>query len=71
MITFIKKIFRFCLLAIEVATDWFLIVIGLVISAKALFAVDLPTVKYILTAIGITLSGCGIWYRYKRLRSRK
>ena len=67
----LNKIFRFCLALLEMLTDWFLIAIGLLICIKALIAVDLPVAKYVLAAIGIGLSGGGIWFRHKRLGQRK
>lgn len=52
----------------NIITDWFLILAGGLLIVKAVVAVDVPVARYTIIAIGILLSGFGLWYRARRKR---
>lgn len=64
MLNRVNKIFNWI-------TDWLLIVIGVALIAKAIFAVDVPLAKYVIMGIGVLLAGFGMWYRHRRKRRHR
>lgn len=53
-------------LLLSTLTDWFLIIVGLLLVFKALVAVDVPVARYTIMVFGVLLSGFGLWYRHRR-----
>ena len=56
---------------LAVATDWLLIVMGLLLVLIALWRIDVPVAKYVVISGGVLLSGMGLWYRYRRLKRKR
>lgn len=49
-------------------TDWMLIGIGAALIVKAMFAVDVPSARYVIMGLGALIAGLGLWYRHRRKR---
>ncbi len=52
---------------LAVATDWLLIVMGVLLVLIALKSIDVQIARYVVVGGGVLLSGIGFWYRYRRL----
>jgi len=56
---------------LAIATDWLLIVMGLLLIVIALWRIDVPVARYVVISGGVVLTGMGGWYRYRRLKRRR
>jgi hypothetical protein len=54
-----------------VATDWLLIVMGVLLVLIALWRIDVSAAKYVVISGGAILACMGGWYRWRRLRREK
>lgn len=54
----------------HVVTDWLLIVLGVLMIAVALRAVDVPVARYVVVGCGVALCSVGFWFRRKRTRKQ-
>ena len=54
-----------------VATDWLLIVMGVLLILIALKSIDVQVARYVVIGGGVLLSCIGFWYRYRRLKRAK
>ena len=54
-----------------VATDWLLIVMGVLLILIALKSIDVLVARYVVIGGGVVLSCIGFWYRYRRLKKVK
>jgi len=53
---------------LAVATDWLLIVMGVLLVLIALKSIDVQIARYVVICGGVLLSVIGFWYRYRRLK---
>jgi len=65
---FFRELGRWISHVVAVATDWLLIAMGALLVMIALFKIDVPLARYVVVAGGLTLSGFGFWFRWRRLR---
>jgi len=56
---------------LAIATDWLLIVMGLLLVLIALWHIDVMAARYVVVSSGMLLSGMGLWYRYRRLKRKR
>ena len=56
---------------LAIATDWLLIVMGILLVLVALRSIDVMIARYVIISGGVVLSGIGFWYRYRRLKKKK
>jgi len=56
---------------LAIATDWLLIVMGLLLIVIALWRIDVPVARYVVISGGVVLTGMGCWYRYRRLKRQR
>ena len=56
---------------LAIATDWLLIVMGLLLILIAFKSIDVMVARYVVISGGIVLTGIGLWYRYRRLKKKK
>jgi len=56
---------------LAIATDWVLIVMGVLLIVIALWRIDVPVARYVVISGGVILSVIGSWYRYRRLRRQR
>lgn len=54
--------------AAAIATDWLLIIMGILLILISLWRIDVALAKYVVISGGVVLSGFGFWYRYRRLK---
>lgn len=66
-----KTFFASAAKILSILTDWFLIAAGVLMIVKALVSVDVPIARYVIIALGIILSGSGLWYRHRRKTSNR
>ncbi|WP_267926130.1 hypothetical protein [Desulfolithobacter dissulfuricans] len=46
--------------------DWLLIIVGLLLVLKALFAIDVTGARYVVAGAGIVICLTGIWFIRQR-----
>ena len=56
---------------LAIATDWMLIVMGILLILIAMRSIDVMIARYVIISGGAVLSGIGFWYRYRRLKKKK
>ncbi len=56
--------------AFAVATDWLLILMGLLLFLIAMVRIDVQLARYLIIVIGVALAGSGLWFRWRRLRKQ-
>ena len=56
---------------LAIATDWMLIVMGLLLIVIALWRIDVPVARYVVISGGVVLTVMGGWYRYRRLKRQR
>jgi hypothetical protein len=57
--------------SLAIATDWLLIVMGVLLAVIALRSIDVLVAQYVVISGGVLLSGIGFWYRYRRLKKKR
>ena len=55
---------------LAIATDWLLVIMGLLLVVIALKSIDVQVARYVVIGGGVLLSGIGFWYRYRRLKKK-
>jgi uncharacterized membrane protein len=53
-----------------VATDWILIVLGILLVLVAVKSIDVQVARYAVIGAGVFLTGIGFWYRFSRLHKK-
>ncbi len=53
---------------LNVIMDWFLIIVGTLLVAKALYTIDVAGARYIVVGVGVFFFTTGLWCRYRRKR---
>ncbi len=56
---------------LAIATDWLLIIMGILLVLIALRSIDVMIARYVIISGGVLLTGIGFWYRHRRLRKKR
>jgi hypothetical protein len=71
MMEFLQELGRKLRHAFAVTTDWLLILLGGWLLLTAIVRIDVQLARYLILLIGVALTGCGLWFRWRRLRRQR
>ena len=65
-----QGIFTHVLHVVSIVTDWLLIAAGILLLVMGALRIDVDLARYAVLAIGILLTGSGLWFRHRRRKTR-